>query len=182
MKNLALSLFTIAAISLTSCNKSLEKDDLTNEISTEKAQIHLSESNFTITEQETLSSSSSDYYTSGILSYKKENNELAKVHFGNGENDHVATCFQNGEQSQIQLMEENCSYKGKKSKYKKVIVSPIVKTDDCDYLVSGIIKYYEVSSGNWVATIDFGDGTCDDIAVKTTADGDYTFTISEYFN
>ena len=79
------------------------------------------------------------------------------------------------------LKKDNDKYKGKDSKYKKVIIEPIIKSDDCDYIVSGIIKYYEVKSGDWTATIDFGDGTCDDVAIKTTDEGDYTFTISEYF-
>jgi hypothetical protein len=48
--------------------------------------------------------------------------------------------------------------------------------------VAGIIKYYEVKSGKWVATIDFGDGDCDDQAVKTTKNGDYTFSISEWMS
>ena len=87
----------------------------------------------------------------------------------------------NGVSSGIELKKDEDYYKGKKSKYKKVIVEPIIKSDECDFIVSGIIKYYKVKSGDWVATVDFGDGTCDDIAIKTTDEGDYTFTISEYF-
>lgn len=182
MKKIPLSLALLLCITFFSCEKSALKDDFTKEISTEKAQIHVSESNFTIIEEESLNNSSQDYYTSGILKYVKNNTEIAKVNFGDGSNDSYATCYQNGQQHQIQLRQENCQFNGKKSQYKKVIVSPIVKSDDCDFIVSGIIKYYDLKTGNWTATVDFGDGTCDDIAVKTTSEGNYTFTISDYYN
>ena len=32
--------------------------------------------------------------------------------------------------------------------------------------VSGLFEYYDID-GNWVASIDFGDGTCDQWATKT---------------
>ena len=32
--------------------------------------------------------------------------------------------------------------------------------------VSGLFEYYD-GDGNWVASIDFGDGTCDEWATKT---------------
>jgi hypothetical protein len=70
--------------------------------------------------------------------------------------------------------------KGKKGDYEKVIVEPIVKTDDCEYPVAGTIEF--LKEGTWVATIDFGDGTCDDQATKTTTEGVYTFSIDEWKN
>ena len=53
-------------------------------------------------------------------------------------------------------------------------VNPIIKIDcyfsdwDKDVMtpVSGLFKYYDADS-NWVASIDFGDGTCDEWATKT---------------
>ena len=53
-------------------------------------------------------------------------------------------------------------------------VIPIVKKDcyfsvwDKDVLtpVSGLFEYYD-QQGNWVASIDFGEGTCDEWAIKT---------------
>ena len=58
--------------------------------------------------------------------------------------------------------------------YTEVEVSPIVKTS-CYFAqwdktimtpVSGLFEYYD-DNGNWVASIDFGDGTCDEWATKT---------------
>lgn len=58
--------------------------------------------------------------------------------------------------------------------YTEVEVSPIVKSNcyfqewDKEVLtpVSGIFEYYD-SDNNWVASIDFGDGSCDQWATKT---------------
>ena len=80
------------------------------------------------------------------------------------------------------LKKDDTYYDGKKSKYKKVIVEPLVKSDDCGYIISGIIKYYDYNSGAWVATIDFGDRTCDEWATKTTADSneEYVFSLDDW--
>ena len=58
--------------------------------------------------------------------------------------------------------------------YTEVEVSPIVKSNcyfqewDKEVLtpVSGLFEYYD-SNNNWVASIDFGDGSCDQWATKT---------------
>ena len=58
--------------------------------------------------------------------------------------------------------------------YTEVEVNPIVKITcyfsnwDKDVLtpVSGLFYYYDTDD-NWVASIDFGDGSCDDWATKT---------------
>ena len=58
--------------------------------------------------------------------------------------------------------------------YTEVEVNPIVKTNcyfsewDKEVMtpVSGLYEYYD-QSGNWVASIDFGNGTCDEWATKT---------------
>ena len=58
--------------------------------------------------------------------------------------------------------------------YTEVEVNPIVKTN-CYFSdwnkeimtpVSGLFEYYD-AEGNWVASIDFGDGSCDEWATKT---------------
>ena len=58
--------------------------------------------------------------------------------------------------------------------YTEVEVSSIVKTS-CYFTqwdktimtpVSGLFEYYD-SNNNWVASIDFGDGTCDEWATKS---------------
>ena len=58
--------------------------------------------------------------------------------------------------------------------YTEIEVNPIVKTS-CYFSqwdktimtpVSGLFEYYDADS-NWVASIDFGDGTCDEWATKS---------------
>ena len=60
-------------------------------------------------------------------------------------------------------------------KYEKVIVEPLVSLEDCDYIVSGIIEFYKGDA--WVATIDFGDGICDEWATKTWDGGSKDFSL-----
>ena len=58
--------------------------------------------------------------------------------------------------------------------YSEIEVNPIVKINCCfsdwdkDVMtpVSGLFDYYDTDD-NWVASIDFGDGTCDEWATKT---------------
>lgn len=72
--------------------------------------------------------------------------------------------------------------KGKyaKSDYVKVVVEPLVKSNDCGYIVAGTVCYFE--GNKWVATIDYGDGACDEYATKITADKDdpYTFSMDDW--
>ena len=58
--------------------------------------------------------------------------------------------------------------------YTEIKVNPIVKTS-CYFAqwdktimtpVSGLFEYYD-ENNNWVASIDFGDGTCDEWATKS---------------
>ena len=80
--------------------------------------------------------------------------------------------------------------------YTEVEVSPIVKTS-CYFAqwdktimtpVSGLFEYYD-SNNNWVASIDFGDGTCDEWATKTWdvnmfpdfPNGSEDFSVFDYF-
>ena len=181
MKMKFLGAVALAGLAMTSCSKAKMASSFTDEISTEESQINLPESGYEINVVESTQASADGYYTEGVIEYTKNGALLASVDFGNGASDSQALANVNGVNSEIKLKKDNDYYKGKKSKYKKVIVEPIVKADECGFIVSGIIKYYKVKSGDWVATVDFGDGTCDDIAVKTTDEGDYTFTISEYF-
>ena len=80
--------------------------------------------------------------------------------------------------------------------YTEVEVSPIVKTS-CYFAqwdktimtpVSGLFEYYD-SDNYWVASIDFGDGTCDEWATKTwdvnmfpdSPSGSEDFSVFDYF-
>ncbi len=59
--------------------------------------------------------------------------------------------------------------------YTKKILIPLEKIDGCDYVVKGKIEY--IKDGSVVATVDFGDGECDDIATKTVDGKKYTFNL-----
>ena len=79
--------------------------------------------------------------------------------------------------------------------YSEIEVIPIVKINwyfqdwDKDVMtpVSGLFEYYD-SDGNWVASIDFGDGTCDEWVTKTWdinifpdyPSGSYDFSVFDY--
>ena len=54
---------------------------------------------------------------------------------------------------------------GSKKTYTKNILIPLERIDGCYYVVKGKIEY--VKDGAVVATVDFGDGECDNIATKT---------------
>ncbi|MCK5856905.1 MAG: hypothetical protein KAG64_05410 [Bacteroidales bacterium] len=136
----------------------------------------LEEAGYNMKNIEELSGVQANIYTEGIIEYSKDGEVLALVNYANG-NDMQASVEIDGEVSTISL---KSSSKG--VTYYKVIVTPLVKSNNCNYeIVSGIIKYYKNGTNVWIATIDFGDGTCDDRAIKTTAKGDYTFKISDYF-
>jgi len=51
------------------------------------------------------------------------------------------------------------------------ITTPLVKPAECLYIASGI-KEYTTAEGT--TTLDYGDGTCDNIATKTSPDGTVT--------
>ncbi|WP_445954707.1 hypothetical protein [Yeosuana sp.] len=48
------------------------------------------------------------------------------------------------------------------------ITTPLVKPAGCHYMASGIKEY---TTANGTAVLDYGDGTCDDVATKTGPDG-----------
>lgn len=180
MKSLSNYLLLFSFLILISCTKETIKTDFTDELSNEEAQLVLPSSNFSMEVLETLKADCHDYYVEGKIEYKLEADQVAVVDFGDGESDSKVLVIKGESESEFDCNQKECYYKGKKSKYKKIIVEPIVKTEDCQYIVSGIIKYYEISTGNWVATIDFGEGTCDDIATKTTSDGELiTFSLGQ---
>jgi hypothetical protein len=185
MKKRVLGIAMIGALTLVSCNKEVSEADFTDSISTEDESLRLPEAGYTINKITELGGVENDRYTEGVIQYEKNGEILATVDFADGTGPDEAMVEINGEKHECHLEKKDWDKKkkygkGKKHHFKKVIVEPIVKTDDCDYIVSGIVKVFDKNSGDWVATIDFGDGTCDDQATKETADGFYTFTLKEY--
>lgn len=63
----------------------------------------------------------------------------------------------------------------KGNSYSKIITTPLVKTGDCKFITKGVIEYKN-STGKF-ATIDYGDGTCDNKATRTTQEGTSEITL-----
>jgi hypothetical protein len=112
------------------------------------------------------------YITTGVIEYSQNGNLIATLDYGDGTKDAWARLLENGNYSDIDL-----SGKKKDTKYTKVITSPLIKIEGCDYIVAGIIKYYE--GENWVATVDYGIGDCDEWALKSWKDGNETFSLKK---
>jgi len=112
------------------------------------------------------------FIVAGTIEFRKNDEVIATVDFGDGICDNLATKTVNGETTEFKL-----DYKEKDDKYKKVIVEPIVKLENCEYIVAGIIDFYE--GDQWVATLDFGDGTCDEWATKTWDGGSKVFSMKK---
>ena len=63
----------------------------------------------------------------------------------------------------------------KGNSYSKVITFPLVKMGECKFISKGVIEYKN-NSGIF-ATLDYGDGTCDNHATKTTPDSTAVITL-----
>ena len=66
---------------------------------------------------------------------------------------------------------------GSKKTYTKNILIPLERIDGCDYVVKGKIEY--IKYGAVVATVDFGDGECDNIATKTVDGVDHEIKLNK---
>lgn len=111
-----------------------------------------------------------EYIVAGTIEYFLDGEVVAIIDYGNGECDNIATKTIDGEVYEFKLDE-----KGEKDEYEKNITNPLVKLEDCDYIVEGTIEYYE--NDIWVATVDYGDGECDEWATKTTEEGSTVFSL-----
>ena len=88
-----------------------------------------------------------------------------KDDYADNDYDNVPIVSNDGTQARMSYTKEG---------YTEIEVNPIVKVNcyfadwDKDIMtpVSGLFEYYDID-GNWVASIDFGDGTCDEWATKT---------------
>lgn len=171
--------FALCAVTLllaTSCNKKDWNDAFWDEVTSEEAHLRLDNSNYEVEIVEPLIASlAMDYYTSGIVNYKLNGETVATVDYGDGTHDAVAHKTVNGVNEEFDL-EKLCAETESK-KYYKIIVEPIVKTEDCDYIVAGVVKYFKCEGNEWFATVDYGDGTCDDIAYKEWDGGSKEFSL-----
>ena len=149
------------AIGFTACNKSqVEKsDDLFESIVSEEATLTLSKAGFTTKSTGLVKANEENYYQAGTMEYLVDGVIEATFNFGQG----GQGTLNKGSNSTTKSLKGKS---GKSKKYKKVIVSPIVKVTDCKYIVQGTVEYYDLKN-NLLATIDFGNGICDEWAVKT---------------
>lgn len=125
-----------------------------------------------------------DYPISGIIEYVQAGVVVATLDYGDGTCDDLVTITKDGTTEEISLNEKDQKKnktekdsKADKTAWTENEVSPVVKTEDCDYPVSGIIEY--VQAGVVVATLDYGDGTCDDLATITKDGNTEEISLSE---
>ena len=170
MKKLAF-IATIATFLLTGCSKEeIDKSDL--DFGDEESVMTL-ESGYTANVVSAIEKPADyEYNTKGIIEYSKNGTVIAILNYGDGTKDVWAKLNKNGNQEDVDL-----SAKKKDAKYKKVITSPLIKIEECDYIVAGTIKYFE--DKDWVATVYYGDGTCDEWATKIWKDGSKTFSLQK---
>jgi hypothetical protein len=178
MKN---TLFIIAAVALgmTSCKKDNSSDNMVSFAARYGQTVSVPTTDYTIEEAEALvRTDDNSAYTDGILVYKTGGEEQARLSFEGGNYPEVVRSSAAGEE-RTQLTEDCVTADGKD--YYKVIVEPLVYAEDCGYVVSGIIKFFYCDKSTWVATFNYGDGTCDDLIAKSTADyDDYMFSMNDY--
>ena len=64
------------------------------------------------------------------------------------------------------------------NEFKKEIEEDLVRLGTCKFIVSGRVVYSQ--NGDEFAKVDFGDGICDNKAIKITADGEQEITIGKH--
>ena len=100
--------------------------------------------------------------SSSDLSEKEEKVSEANIDFSAAEGDYINI---------------RSSNTGSKKTYTKNILIPLERIDGCDYVVKGKIEY--IKDGAVVATVDFGDGECDNIATKTVDGLDHEIKLNK---
>jgi hypothetical protein len=62
--------------------------------------------------------------------------------------------------------------------YEKKIIEPLVKRKDCRFIVAGIVEIY--LNGSLISTMDYGDGTCDEVATMITTEGEVEIDLAQH--
>jgi hypothetical protein len=178
MKKFMISVASLGLITMFGCQKSVEEADsfdFASEALMESAMVEVQTSDYEKTVVDKIKQEFDGTVSEGTFEYTENGVKVAVVSF-DGDSAIVRDSLD-------RPRKHKCKGKGKRPKgpkgeyadYDKVIVDPIVHSQSCDYPVAGIIEFYD--NGVLIATIDFGDGTCDDLATKTTDDGTTTFTL-----
>ena len=79
--------------------------------------------------------------------------------------------------AEVDYINISSSKTSNKKAYTKNILIPLERIDGCDYVVKGKIEY--VKDEVVVATVDFGDGECDNIATKTVDGVDHEIKLNK---
>lgn len=174
MKN-TMKILALIAVSLTiiftACKKDLIISSMDYEIASDYADLYIQSTQYETEIVKTLvKPDDCSYYTEGIIEYRVNGEVVATVDFGEGEKDRWALKNEKGEISDMDLKRKKEGYE-----YDKIIVKPLVKIEGCKYIVEGIIQY--LKDDVVVATIDYGDGTCDEWATKTWDGGSKVFSM-----
>ena len=168
-----LTVFALSFVVLfTACEKGNDKNSLENDMKNLEANLVLQgDGDFEkVITKPLVKIDGCKYIVEGTIEYLKNGEVVAIIDYGNGECDNLATKTVNGIVHEFKL-----DYKGGGYDYTKIIVEPLVSIDDCDFIVSGIIKYFK--GDKWIATVDYGDGECDDIATKYWDGGSKEFSL-----
>lgn len=118
-----------------------------------------------------------DCPVSGVVELIKDGVVEVIIDFGDGTCDKLAEKIVDGAAYTFEMDCDKAKEEGKEEEYEKVITNEIVKLDDCDCPVSGTIQFWKEDL--LVATIDYGDGTCDNLATKTTDEGVYEYELED---
>ena len=170
-------LFAMAGMAFSSCSKMDKEGDGMIAFAARYGQtVTVPNSDYEVVETANLSRANNDMpYTEGEVKYMVNGAEVAKINYAHGDDYHALVS--KGQTSETVSLGEEAE--GGKWDYKKVIVEPLIYSEECGYVVSGILKFYK--DGAWVATFDYGDGTCDDLIAKTTEGYEnYMFSMNEY--
>ncbi|NQV02431.1 MAG: hypothetical protein HQ542_07285 [Bacteroidia bacterium] len=174
MKKIA-AIISVIVISMmilfTACEKTNDKDALENEMKNQEVNLFFQgDGDFEkVITKPLVRIDGCKYIVAGTIEYRRDGAVVTIINFGNGECDNIATKTVDGVEHDFKL-----DYKGD-SKYTKIIVEPLVGIETCDFIVSGIIKFYQ--GDKWVATIDYGNGECDDLAIKYWEGGSKEFSL-----
>lgn len=172
-----LLIFTAIAASLTACKKDGDTDNMVAFAARYGQTVTVPTTDYIAEETEQLERANDhSQYTDGEVTYKVNGGEVAKINFGHG-TEMQALVTKDGGSETVSLGEDD---KGDKEDYDKVIIEPLVYSEDCGYVVAGIIDF--MKDGQWVARFDYGDGTCDDLITKYTKDNSagYVFSMNDY--
>jgi hypothetical protein len=152
------------------CNEPAKADDMISELMATGYFVDLNSVNYKkVIVTPLVRANENSPYSEGVIEYTEAGIVSATIEFKNG----VATCSGKSGSKLAYVKKDGM-------KYKVVVAEPLIKSIECGYIVDGIVKFYDIKSGAWLATFDYGNGICDPYILKTTAKGNSTFSMNDY--